>query len=389
MKRLLHNNLNFKIIIPIIILIIISLITLKNINPLLTDSVSHIDFFKKQVVGFVLGLIGVIIIYNINIKKANKVIDFFYFTLIIMLFILAFSPPILNKLFVNDSNGANGWFMFFTPRLSIQPVEFFKIFLVLKLAVISKKYLESNQKDSYIIKQYFLYALIPIILVLLEPDLGGSVLLLFSSFFMLLMSLKNKKIFKIFLFILIGFLIFILLLILSERFQNLIILLTPLKEYQLERIDAWLDPFNTEKGFQLSQSLIFMGSSGAFGHGGGFELITIPEAHTDLIFVSIVGFYGWVVGLLVIGCYIVLLNEIFNIAIKQRDTEYKLILIGFGSLFFLQVFENIGMMIGLLPITGIVLPFLSYGISALLTYFAIFAIILNISKETKIANTNS
>ncbi len=382
MKKTFLSKINFKILIPIIFLTFISLITLKNINILVNLDVANIDFFKKQAVGFILGAIGIIIIYNVNIKAAKTLIDIFYYTLVIMLFILIANIPIISSLFVNTSHGASGWFKIISPSLSFQPVEFFKIFIVLKLATISSDYLKSNYNDRKLFKDYFIYGAIPIFLVLLEPDLGGTLLLTFSAGIMFLFSIKDKKILKSMLFIISIFFILILLIVFFDSFKEFIIKFTPIQSYQIDRIDSWLDPFNTEKGYQLSQSLILMGSAGPFGYGTSFNSIAIPEAQTDLIFPAIVGFWGWIVGLLIILSYTTIILEIFKIINKQEDLEYKFICIGFVSLLFLQVIENIGMLVGILPITGIVLPFLSYGLSALLTYSAIIGIILNISKET-------
>ncbi|MFV0289072.1 MAG: FtsW/RodA/SpoVE family cell cycle protein [Mycoplasmatales bacterium] len=382
MRKLLNLKLNLPLIIIFLFLGSISLITLKNINPLLSENIMYINFFKKQLVGFSLGLIAIFIIFNVNLKKVIKLINFFYFTLVIMLLILAVNPPIIGDFFVNSANGANGWFKLFSPRISFQPVEFFKIFLILKLAMISKIHLSNNTKDRYLLQNYVLYGYLPIFLVLKEPDLGGTVLLGFAAFMMMLCSLKNSKNVKRFLILIIVIILLATLLIFSTTFREIIVKITPIQSYQLERIDSWTDPFTTDKGFQLSQSLMLMGSSGLFGHGAGYDLLTIPEAQTDLIFVSAVAFWGVIVGILIIFSYLLMLLQFFKIALYQKDIFYKFIMIGISSLFFLQVFENIGMMIGLLPITGIVLPFMSYGVSALLTYCVLLGLALNISKET-------
>ncbi len=382
MKKTFLSKLNLKILLPVIFLGFISLITLKNINILVNVDVSYINFFKKQTIGFILGIIGVLIIYNVNIKGAKFLIDIFYYTLVVMLFILVANIPIISGLFVNTSHGASGWFKIISPSFSFQPVEFFKIFIVLKLANISSEYLKSNYNDKKLFKDYFIFGALPIFLVLLEPDLGGTLLLTFSAGIMFLFSIKDKKILKNFLIVITILIGIVLLIVFFDSFRDFVIRFTPIQSYQIDRIDSWLDPFNTDKGYQLSQSLILMGSAGPWGYGTAFNSIAIPEAQTDLIFPAIVGFWGWIVGLLVILSYIIIMLEIFKIINKQDDLEYKFICIGFVSLLFLQVIENIGMLVGILPITGIVLPFLSYGLSALLTYSAIIGILLNISKET-------
>lgn len=375
------KKLNFKIITCLIILAGISIYTLGNINSLLAENVQGIDYAKKQFIGITLAVIGMSIVFMVNLSLSKRIINIFYYILVGMLLILATDPPIIGNFFVNNANGANGWFMLFSPRFSIQPVEFFKILLVLKLAAISKEHLEGNAPDKYLMKKYVVYGLIPIGLVLIEPDLGGAVLLLFTWFVMCIFSLKDKKIQKkIVLGVLSGLILFIFLLIFDQG-QNFLIKFTPLEAYQLDRIDSWLKPFTTDKGYQLQQALIFMGSAGPWGHGAGYDMIALSEPQTDLIFAAVVGFFGWGTGLIVIFSYGVLMWEILSIGQKQTNIEYQFICIGFAALFFIQIFENVGMIIGLLPITGIVLPYMSYGISALLTFFAIAGIILNINKN--------
>lgn len=377
------NNLNKKsiihFIVPVIILSFISLLTLKFIGPLLADNVSHINYFSKQLVGFILGLTGIVVIYKMNLRKIYPIITIIYWILIVMLFILAFNPPIIGHWFVNNNNGADGWFMFFTPKLSFQPVEFFKLFLILKLADISNEHLINKTKDSWLIKQYIYYGFLPIILVLLEPDLGGTLLLVFPTIVMLIASLKDKKVLKK--WFLISFIILLISvpLIFTDKGQNILVKITPLQSYQLDRLDSWLNPFDTDGGYQLQQSLILIGSAGPTGYGGGFDSIQISEAQTDLIFAAIIGFWGWIIGILVIGCYFYLIYSIIDLGQRQTSFNNQILCVGIASLFFLQVFENIGMVIGLLPITGIVLPYLSYGTSAIITYCAILGVILNIA----------
>lgn len=126
-----------------------------------------------------------------------------------------------------------------------------------------------------------------------------------------------------------------------------------------------------------------MGSAGPFGFGFGNIHITLPEPHTDVIFSEFVGMFGYISGTVLILLYMRLLQ--LTLSISKVATEYrdKLLIIGFFALLFVQIGENMGMMIGLFPITGIVLPFMSYGLSALITYFMIIAIVCNISQKYK------
>jgi cell division protein FtsW (lipid II flippase) len=153
--------------------------------------------------------------------------------------------------------------------------------------------------------------------------------------------------------------------------------------YQLERLTAWLYPFDYDKGLQLQQSLILIGSAGLFGHGYGYSGIHLPEPHTDVIFSEFTGMFGIIAGAFLIFLYFYLINEFFSVTLKTNDLLFKLVAFGFSMLFLIQVTENIGMMLGLLPITGIVLPFMSYGVSAMVTYLSIIGVFLNIHKNSQ------
>lgn len=379
MKMMKH--LNLKLIIYVLILLIISNFTLANINSLLSVQVSEINFAFKQIIGILIAVIGMLIIYFVDLNMSKNLINIVYFILLGMLFILPTHIPIIEDLFVKTANGANGWFQFFTPRLSFQPVEFFKVVSILKLAMISADHLEGTTNDYCLLKQYAIYGLFPVFLILIEPDLGGAILILFTTIVMGLFSIKDKKLVKKIVFALVGGICLLSIFLFFEQGQAFLIKYTPVKAYQLGRLDAWLKPFTTSLGYQLQQALIFMGSAGPFGYGAGYDLINIIEPQTDLIFASAVGFWGWSIGVVIITTYFLIIWEILKIGEQQKKIYYQYICIGFAALFFIQVFENIGMIIGLLPITGIVLPYMSYGVSAIITYFAILGIILNISRN--------
>ncbi len=315
----------------------------------------------------------------------KKLVNIAYLTLLVMLFILISGIPGITQFFVKTINGARGWFQLFPNGPSIQPVEFMKIAMIIKLAFISHEHLTSpDSQDRDLIINYALYGLTPIFLVIIQPDLGGAILLGVPWLFMMLVSIKNKALLRTFtLAILAAIMLFIIFLILPQG-QHILIKITPIQEYQLERLNAWLQPFESTTGLQLQQSLILMGSAGPTGHGVLYDAISIPEPHTDMIFAKIVGMYGYVVGILIIGMYFVMINEMLSVAQRVKEPFYKLIALGIASLFIIQVTENIGMIVGILPITGIVLPFLSYGVSALITYSIIIGVMLNVDQHIEV-----
>ncbi len=377
------KSLNFKIIISVVLICIASIVTISGVVTQL-NQLSYSDnnyiFVVKQMIGMLIGICAIIFIMMIDLKKANFLFNLAYWILFGMLFILAFEPPGTSA-FVKSINGASGWFQIPIVGITIQPVEFMKIALFFKMASISYKYQESNDTDISLFKSYLVYAGIPLFLVLIQPDAGGVILLGVPSFILFLTSLKNKKYARRILFITIVFVISVVFLLSNQAAQNFIVNHTPIYAYQLDRIDAWLDPFNSDKGYQLQQSLILMGSAGIFGRGFGYSGIPLPEPHTDVIFSEFVGMFGWLAGIILILLFLNIIIQIYNTGIKSKDLQYRYLCLAFGTLFIVQVFENIGMMIGLFPITGIVLPFMSYGVSALLTYSIIIGIVLKIGSQ--------
>ncbi len=387
MKR----KLNYRLLIPILILSVISIISIAMTLKYTTQTEyigTALDKTVNQSIGFIVGFIIILISAKLEIPKMRKLVNLAYYVLLIMLFILIAGIPGVSDFFTKTINGARGWFRFFPNGPTIQPVEFMKITMIVKLGFITQDHLNSDDHDYVLFRKYMIYGLIPIALVLIQPDLGGAILLGVPWLFMLLISIKNKTTLRIITaLILLAMILFGVLLVLPQG-QEILTKFTPLQAYQLERLNAWLEPFSNSKGLQLQQSLILMGSAGATGHGVAYNAISIPEPYTDMIFAQIVGMFGYVLGAFIIFIYVFLINEILNIAKKVQEPFYKVIAVGIAALFIIQVTENIGMIIGLLPITGIVLPFLSYGVSALVSYSMVIGVALNadqhITKEEQL-----
>lgn len=361
-------NLNF--LIPVTFLSILSIL---NRYALISEVGPGVG---KHILGIITGIICILVIYQLNLKKTHNYIEIVYYILVVMLFMLTINFPYFSV----TLNGATGWFNFFG-LYTFQPVEFMKLILIFKLASINLKHQNSYQEDISLIKKYLIYSGIPILLVLTQPDLGGALLLIFISYIMLLFGFKKQKNFTKTILITCGCLIIGFFFLITSTGQNFLIDYVPfIHSYQLERFSSWLQPFETSGGYQLSQSLIIIGSSGPFGLGIDGNLIPLAEIETDFVFSSVCGFFGWTTGLLVIFAYFYILFRTLYLASKTKDLYLKYILIGIWAMFFLQIVENIGMTIGILPVTGIVLPFLSVGITAQITFYSAIGLLLNISK---------
>lgn len=253
--------------------------------------------------------------------------------------------------------------------LSLQPSEFAKITLILLL---SHHFSGAGLSTPYKIQDFFLPALVTLvtfILIFLEPDLGTAALivLVFVSFaFFLHFSLGRTL-----LFLLSG----LALLPVAWFF---------LEDYQKRRVSAFLSPaqYSLQAGYQAIQSKIAVGSGMVFGKGflGGTQsqLRFLPEQHTDFVFSVLAEEWGFVGSLLVILLLFLIISKGLKTASLSKDRLGSFISVGLVLILFWQMFINLGMVVGMLPVVGIPLPFLSYGGSSLVSAWLIIGILLNI-----------
>ena len=234
-----------------------------------------------------------------------------------------------------------------------------------------------NKPDFKLILKVIIITLIPSILVFLEPDTGAIIFYFLIAITVLLVA-GIKKYWFVILGIIIILLLgtFILLYIYNQ--EILINLIGTSFFYRVERLIT----FSTESSYQLENAIIAMGSASIFGSGLNKVSLYIPEAPTDFIFAFNISNFGIVSGIIVILCYLLIDIFLINKYLTVKQKQIKLVLISFISIFFFQQFINIGMNLGLLPIIGIPLPFLSYGGSTIIIYFMFLGIILNILNKS-------
>ena len=242
----------------------------------------------------------------------------------------------------------------------VQPSEFAKITMAIVLATVLAPARQEGMQWKRIAQSLFLVA-IPALLIFLQPDLGTMLVFAFMSFVVLFAAGATWKQ----LLTLVGG---------AAGFIALVFQRGLLKEYQIERLTAFYDPNADPLGpaYQQSQSVTAIGSGQLTGKGlfGGSltNLDFVPEQETDFIFTAIgeqLGFFGSAV---VIAAFVILLWRTFIIAATARDRFGSLLAVGIGSMIMFQVFVNIGMTMKIMPVTGLPLPFLSYGGSSLLTF---------------------
>jgi len=313
-------------------------------------------FTKKQLLFIVVGFLAMIAFSKIKIeflRKHTKKILIIVFVLLILVAIPGIGV---------ERNGSRSWFGI--GSFAIQPAEIFKIAIILFIAdKLDENYIKTK-KFTKIILPILLPALIGFGLIMLQPDFGTGIVTLASVILMTLIS-RNKlnNYLKLGVVGLLGL--------------GGLILSAP---YRLERITAYLDPFSDPlgSGFQSIQSLFAIGPGGLLGLGidGSIQKhFYLPEPQTDFIFAIICEELGFIGAFLIIFLFIVLFYSLFQIALDSNSDYQAFVIFGFGSVIAVQTIINLGVVVGLLPVTGITLPFISYGGSSLVVLLSMVGII--------------
>ncbi|MCY1038296.1 FtsW/RodA/SpoVE family cell cycle protein [Staphylococcus nepalensis] len=327
-------------------------------------------FMKKQFTFLVLGILIIVVslFININILKHTKVQMLIVFGTLVLL--------CLTVLIGKEVNGSKNWINlgFF----SVQSSEFLKLTSIFYLSYIINQRLTSRQhhKLSYLFAPLFLLG-IGLVLVLLQGDLGGTVLTVGIIACILIYSgITNKVKLQVMGFTLIpmAFYLIYTLMIDSEN------------TYRLKRINVMINPFKYESddGYQLTSALMSIGNGGFSGNGlgnGVAKLGYLPEPHTDFIFTVIAEELGLIGVLFILIIYGFILFKGLIYANKTRNHFYKLICVGIVSYLFIQVFVNLAGISGLIPLTGVTLPLLSYGGSSMLSVSIAFGTLLAVTKK--------
>lgn len=366
MKKMYKFKINKPIMYSLFSFMIISLISVYSASNLIANNTLII----KQAIWFIIGLFIIYLITKIKNKTIYKNYKLLYIIgNITLLSLLLFAKPI---------NNSKCWFTIFGIG-TIQPSEFMKIILIITNAMII--YENKDKKDYVIVLKVLIVTLIPAILTFLEPDTGMVIIYFVISFVMLFISGINRKWFTTSILII----LLLLSLFLSLYFYNSDLFIKIFGTNFFYRIDRLLD-WKDGVGMQLTNALTGIGSAGILGFGFNNTPIYFPEPQTDFIFSVFAinyGFIGSTILLILITYFDI---NILKIGMNTRSKIEKYIISGiFGMLLYQQV-QNIGMNIGLLPITGITLPFISYGGSSLLSYMIIIGLVLNISNSKKKTN---
>ena len=371
MKHISKYKVDLNIIIPICIFFIISIISIYSTKRLLADEYSNL--WIKQITWYTIG----ITLAYLTMTISNK----FLYNNAYILYIIGILSLLLVLFFGIKVNNATCWFKI--PFLgTLQPSEFMKIFLIITLSRMITDY-NDTYKNPDIIQEFkfilkvLIIVFIPSILTFIEPDTGAVIMYLIITFTMLFVGGIRKRWFIITILLLITFLGTFLAIYYLK--QDLFIKLFGTSFfYRMDRINNW----QNSSGLQLKNSLIAIGSSGIKGHGINHTPIYFPEMQTDFIFAVFASNTGLIGSLILIITIIFFDLTIISYNNKTSNNEDKYAIGGIISVLIFQQIYNISMTIGLLPIMGITLPFISYGGSSLLSYMLLLGLIFNISNES-------
>ena len=342
-------NFDWLILVLVLVIALIGLLAVKSTAP---------DLFWPQFIWFILGLALFFLFSQINYRTYQRLSWSFYLSSVV--FLLA------TFIFGQVTRGAVRWIQI--GSFNLQPSEIVKPFLILFFASFFAEEKEDSLKK---ILRSLLFLFLPVALIFLQPDLGSSLVVIFIWLGMVLAKGIKVK------WLVFGGGFLAVFLPLAWYF---------LKGYQKQRIYTFFNPERDPlgSGFNVIQSIIAVGSGKIFGRGLGrgtqSHLRFLPERHTDFIFASLAEEIGFIGVVVLLGLFFFLLWRILILARNTADHFAYFICLGVFSLLFIQIFINIGMNLGILPITGITLPLISYGGSSLLSTMVCLGIVSGLSR---------
>ncbi|MCD6569194.1 MAG: rod shape-determining protein RodA [Deltaproteobacteria bacterium] len=349
------DNMDWSIITIVFVIIFIGLLSLYSATNVLSPII-----FWKQALWVVLGSFVMLLAFVID-----------YRTLMCMtwlIYIIAIISLVLVLGIGKEIAGARRWFSI--GLLGVQPSEVAKVMVIILMGFYGAR---KKHIDGYGLRdllKLFIILSIPTLLILAQPDLGTAGIIVLIAICMFFVIGIKKSAFITTLFIMIGL---------------LPVAWLSLKDYQQARILSFLDPHRDPlgTGYHAIQSKIAVGSGGLLGkgflHGTQTQLMFLPEHHTDFIFSVVAEEWGFLGSAVVISLYLLLITRIISVGIKAKDRFGAILCFGIAIYFALHVFINIAMAIGLAPVVGVPLPFISYGGSFMLVNMACIGIVLSVS----------
>ena len=357
MKKKLLKNLDWGVLVCILILLGVGMTALFSTS----YNTGHVEFFK-QIQWLLISIPFFIVAIVIDYDKVLKIAPIFYGACIFLLILV---------LFTQEINGAKSWFNI--GSFSFQPSEFGKVATILFIAYsLNLLQAKSRKEINKIYKLLLVLAIaaLPIGLIVIEPDLGTATAYIFATIFILFVSGINKRY------------IFAAIVVIATLVP---LVYSNLPPHALARIEVFLHPESDPRGagYNIIQSRLAIGAGQILGmgvlQGNQTQLGYLHPKTTDFIFSAIGEEMGFIIAAALIITYVILITRIVYIAKTAKDNIGSYIAIGVAGILCFHMIENIGMTMGLLPITGVPLPFVSYGGSSLLTNFICLGLVLNVS----------
>lgn len=350
----------------------ISLYAIAGADPLINVPSYPLEYFMKQIQWYLVAIIAFYALNQLPVKAKIKLAYITYIFLLIASAYLALSHQFdLNLPLAKRINGSTAWYDI--PGIgTIQPSEFLKIALLILLADCFSRYKDSSWTTSLRLVATTMGLMIPSCLVtLFQNDTGVTMMMSVGALFLLFSyPLHHRMIFVgLGCAVLFACALALLFIIQPDWLTSL------LYSYRGGRIAGWINPeeYYETYGYQLYNSILSYGSAGLFGHGFQSLIMPIPEPQTDFIFAVILQDTGLVGGLGVLLVILIFDLALLNLAKKAAQPFHRYLATGMLGLLVFSQFWNIGMVLQVLPITGITLPFISYGGSSLLSYFILLA----------------
>lgn len=361
-KRKIFGNIDWLLLLFIVPVLGAGLVTM---NSFTGESV----LFNHQIIWIIISLIAFFILASFDFSFIKRT------DVLVVLYIFFTSLLLLLFIFGHRAGGAQSWFSF--GGFSFQPSDLMKLILILMLAkYFSRRHIEiGNFKHIFISG---LYAFIPFVLIFLQPDLGSAIIIALIWLGMILVSGISKK----HLLIVFGVVALAFGLLWNFSFQD----------YQKARIINFFSPLSDiqNTGYNAYQSTIAVGSGRLMGKGVGFgtqsRLKFLPEYETDFIFAAFSEEWGFVGVIIIFILYALIIWRILHLALLGKNNFEILFGVGLAIYFMSHLIINIGMNIGLMPVTGITLPFMSYGGSHLLTEFVGLGIFMSMNRYRRVVH---
>lgn len=344
------------------------------------------SFLGQQLAWIGMGCFICLIVTIFNTKFLWQITPFLY--------VLGLALMVLPLIFYNPSmvasTGAKNWVAYGNITL-FQPSEFMKIPFILMLSRSIVQFLKRNKgrerllrQDWFLILELTIYTIPVFVLLALQQDLGTA--LVFMAIFagLVLVSGVSWKIILPVVFVLVGGLAGFLFLFLSEGGRAFLHQQLGMPTYQMNRILAWLNPFDYAQTttYQQAQGQLAIASGGLFGQGFNVSNLLVPVRESDMIFTVLGEDFGFAGSLVFLILYVCLIYRILKITLQSNNQFYTYISIGFIMMLVFHIFENIGAVTGILPLTGIPLPFVSQGGSAIISNLIGIGLVLSIHNQS-------